>query len=391
MTSRPRRSAATKASENISEQTKWQDNAERSTSSRRSGRGSARFDEDEDDDSITVRMPSGRQAARSSSRRSDVSEVRAGTRNRGTKKNYVVDSSPDDEEEDEEDEDEELDEDGEGDDNDAMEDVDAEGDEDEDAEGDTPMDSDTAIRVARPPPPRSAARAAASKMVVDDDDDDEDEDEELSDADSNMADGTMGFDNTMGDETMGGGDDDEEEEDEEDEDAEGDDQDAEGEAEGDGDEDDGDGLSSDEDGVGTPNLAKMTKRQRARFEDEPQEYMKLSDEVQVKKHFTAEELSMRRQEMARRRRNLSEKRNEEVKMETINKLLKKQARKISKKALDDSLEGSNKPKPTLIRWVSTKDGSRVAASNEIMEGPAGTVFGEYKPAASPSKMVEEVA
>lgn len=34
----------------------------------------------------------------------------------------------------------------------------------------------------------------------------------------------------------------------------------------------------------------------------------------MKKHFTAEELSMRRQEMARRRRNLSEKRNEEVKV-----------------------------------------------------------------------------
>lgn len=37
-------------------------------------------------------------------------------------------------------------------------------------------------------------------------------------------------------------------------------------------------------------------------------------EIQVKKVFTAEELSMRRQEMARRRRNLSEKRNEEVKV-----------------------------------------------------------------------------
>lgn len=37
-------------------------------------------------------------------------------------------------------------------------------------------------------------------------------------------------------------------------------------------------------------------------------------EVQAKKVFTAEELSMRRQEMARRRRNLSDKRNEEVKV-----------------------------------------------------------------------------
>ncbi|GJC82269.1 hypothetical protein ColLi_05107 [Colletotrichum liriopes] len=61
----------------------------------------------------------------------------------------------------------------------------------------------------------------------------------------------------------------------------------------------------------------MTRRQRARFEDEPQQYMKLSDEVQAKKVFTAEELSMRRLEMARRRRNLSEKRNEEVKASDI--------------------------------------------------------------------------
>ena len=40
----------------------------------------------------------------------------------------------------------------------------------------------------------------------------------------------------------------------------------------------------------------------------------LCAEVQAKKVFTAEELSMRRAEMARRRRNLSEKRNEEVKV-----------------------------------------------------------------------------
>jgi Ino eighty subunit 2 len=36
-------------------------------------------------------------------------------------------------------------------------------------------------------------------------------------------------------------------------------------------------------------------------------------EVQVKKHLTAEEHAMRRAEMARRRKNLSEKRNEEEK------------------------------------------------------------------------------
>jgi Ino eighty subunit 2 len=40
----------------------------------------------------------------------------------------------------------------------------------------------------------------------------------------------------------------------------------------------------------------------------------LFTEVQVKKHLTAEEHAMRRAEMARRRKNLSEKRNEEEKV-----------------------------------------------------------------------------
>lgn len=39
-------------------------------------------------------------------------------------------------------------------------------------------------------------------------------------------------------------------------------------------------------------------------------------EPQVKKHLTAEEHAMRRAEMARRRKNLSEKRNEEEKVST---------------------------------------------------------------------------
>lgn len=43
-------------------------------------------------------------------------------------------------------------------------------------------------------------------------------------------------------------------------------------------------------------------------------------EVQAKKVFTAEEKAMRRAEMARRRRNLSEKRNEEVKVCYLQKL-----------------------------------------------------------------------
>ena len=63
----------------------------------------------------------------------------------------------------------------------------------------------------------------------------------------------------------------------------------------------------------TPDYAKLTKRQRGRGEDEGS-FLALPMEPQIKKHFTAEEHRMRRAEMARRRKNLSEKRNEEEKV-----------------------------------------------------------------------------
>ena len=81
-----------------------------------------------------------------------------------------------------------------------------------------------------------------------------------------------------------------------------------------------DGLDdSDEDEFSrsaTPDLAKLTKRQRGHFVAEPEvgNLLALSNEAQKKKHLTAEEHAMRRAEMARRRKNLSEKRNEEEKV-----------------------------------------------------------------------------
>ena len=63
----------------------------------------------------------------------------------------------------------------------------------------------------------------------------------------------------------------------------------------------------------TPDYAKLTKRQRGKGEDEGS-FLALPMEPQIKKHFTAEEHRMRRAEMARRRKNLSEKRNEEEKV-----------------------------------------------------------------------------
>ncbi|RGP66465.1 hypothetical protein FLONG3_8902 [Fusarium longipes] len=386
---RPRRTAATKANETISVHARLADSperSERSMSSRRSGRASGvSISRDGPSSpggdrhlSLTVKLPSNklRQATRGD-RGFEGGEIVSGKRNRGAKKSYVVDSSPDEDEEEEEEEAEiEVEEEDEDDDMD----VDAEG--EEDAEGDIEMDlAPPTITVSKPARSKPAPRASAAKIIRDDDDDDDD----LSDpADSDMGDETMGF----GDETMA---------DDGDEDAEGEEIEVAGQ-EGDEDEDEEEEEEDDEDDEeGNPDesidLTKMTKRQRARFEDENEhQYMKLSDEVQAKKVFTAEELSMRRQEMARRRRNLSEKRNEEVKMETINKLLKKQAPKVNRKAAGGgaSTEEANRPDPVFIRWVSNKGGVRVAVTEEMLDSPAGKVFGprNTKPA---GKMVQEVA
>ncbi|KAF5582523.1 hypothetical protein FPCIR_9499 [Fusarium pseudocircinatum] len=403
MSSRPRRSAATKANEVISVHARWADSperSERSMSSRRSGRASGVSVSRDDASSpggdrhlsLTVKLPSNklRQATRGE-RGFEGGEIVSGKRNRGAKKSYVVDSSPDEDEEEEEEAEIEVEED----DDDEM-DVDAEG--EEDAEGDIDMDlAPPTITVSKPARSKPAPRASAAKVIQDDDDDDD----ELSDpADSDAGNETMGF----GDETMADdGDEDAEGEeievagqegDEDDEDEEDEEEEEEEDDEGDG----GDDDDEDDDGDGNPDesidLTKMTKRQRARFEDDnAHQYMKLSDEVQAKKVFTAEELSMRRQEMARRRRNLSEKRNEEVKMETINKLLKKQAPKINRKAAAagaGGLEDSNKPDPVFVRWVSNKTGVRVAVTEEMLDSPAGQVF---KPSSklAPGQMVQEVA
>ncbi|GAB0131991.1 hypothetical protein EsDP_00000442 [Epichloe bromicola] len=371
------------------------------------------------DEIVTVQTSRSTRGANRRNERSDAAEIVHGTRNRGGRKNYVIDSSPDD------DDDEDAEADGVG-----EADEDAEGDGMEvDAEGDVDMDASITsgaghtIRVSQPAP-RSAAKAAAAKIAVDEEDeedeDDEDDEDDLSDpADSDDGDQTIGFgDETMADEDAEGEEievaGEEDEEDEEEDEEEDDDVDADVDADADADADlegEGEGEGEGEVGIGGvaaevngdegsqeeyPDLTKMTKRQRARFEDEPQEYMKLSDEVQVKKHFTAEELSMRRQEMARRRRNLSEKRTEEVKMETINKLLKKQAPKVNRKAAaaaargESPDEGEHKSNSTLIRWINNKNGSNVSVPEDILSGPAGQVFSRGGGLSS-GKMVEEVS
>jgi Ino eighty subunit 2 len=84
------------------------------------------------------------------------------------------------------------------------------------------------------------------------------------------------------------------------------------------DEDDSDSDEDDESRGATPDLSKLTRRQRGFFtniDDDPEgKLMELSNEALKKKVLTAEEHAMRRAEMARRRKNLSEKRNEEEKV-----------------------------------------------------------------------------
>lgn len=90
-------------------------------------------------------------------------------------------------------------------------------------------------------------------------------------------------------------------------------------------------------------------------------------------------------------------------METINKLLKKQAPRTTRKAamLAAAEEAQDtepqRPNPMFIRWVNSKEGSRVAVPDELLSSPAGRLFtggggksGTSAPFSS-GKMVEEVS
>ncbi|KAG9384105.1 PAPA-1 domain containing protein [Pyrenophora tritici-repentis] len=151
----------------------------------------------------------------------------------------------------------------------------------------------------------------------------------------------------------------------------------------------------------TPDVSKMTKRQRALVTEEGDgTLLALSNEAQKKKHLTAEEHAMRRAEMARRRKNLSEKRNEEEKLDTINRLLKKQPPKRGRKALQDEDGQEEEPEPEranplFVRYIQNAKGTQLAVPDEWLQAPVGNLFtgdlqkGAQKPFSG--RMVEEVA
>jgi Ino eighty subunit 2 len=85
-------------------------------------------------------------------------------------------------------------------------------------------------------------------------------------------------------------------------------------------------------------------------------------------------------------------------METINKLLKKQAPKTNSRrrefngvsAADASPDGeSPKPNPVFVRWVSNKDGNQIGVPEEWLEGPVGAIFTGPEGFRS-GKLIEEV-
>ncbi|KDN63618.1 hypothetical protein CSUB01_02297 [Colletotrichum sublineola] len=417
MASRPRRSAAKKAQEQI---TDWADSERNSSMSTRTRRSEGRTSgvsrgppssPGSEHLNLTVKVPAnklreatsrGRNSTGNSisvnSRASYGSEIVAGRRNRGPKKSYVVESDSD--EEDDDDEMEEPDADADEDDMD----VDAEG-EEEDADGDIDMDTHAAptIKISLPKAGKATPRRPAASRVIEDDDDDEEElsEIEVSDPENTM---NMSID-------VGGAADDDDDEDEDEEDAEGEEEDAEGEeddAEGEEEEievadetaqPDAEGEELDSElgsREGTPDLTKMTRRQRARFEDEPQQYMKLSDgssEEGVHGGRAVDEKAgdgpsttkpVRQAQRRSQGKWLSV-------METINKLLKKQAPKTKGKGVSDDTPNSESQKPDVafVRWVNSKKGSVVAVPEEMLGGPAGKVFvpGGLKS----GKMVDEVA
>lgn len=84
-------------------------------------------------------------------------------------------------------------------------------------------------------------------------------------------------------------------------------------------------------------------------------------------------------------------------METINKLLKKQAPKTNARrkdlagpsATDQAFEGEPaKPDPMYVRWISNKDGNQINVPTEWLESPAGAMFARV--GLSSGKRVEEV-
>jgi Ino eighty subunit 2 len=85
-------------------------------------------------------------------------------------------------------------------------------------------------------------------------------------------------------------------------------------------------------------------------------------------------------------------------METINKLLKKQAPKTNSRrnaangtgGADSTPDGEHpKPNPIFVRWISSKEGNRIGVPEEWIDAPVGAMFRNSAGMTS-NRLVEEV-
>ncbi|KAL9091360.1 MAG: hypothetical protein Q9159_001444 [Coniocarpon cinnabarinum] len=178
-------------------------------------------------------------------------------------------------------------------------------------------------------------------------------------------------------------------------------------------------LDSEDSDSSLPDLSKLTRRQRGGIDEGS--LLALSNEAQKKKFFTAEQITMRRAEMARRRKDLSERRNEQEKADTLRRLLQKPAptRRSRAQVLADAEreefgpgraglrgesvggdedEGEMEPKANRIyaRTIIGRKGTRLGVPSEWLDAPIGAMFektskGEgWNEVVRSGRMVEEV-
>ncbi|KAI5799973.1 PAPA-1-like conserved region-domain-containing protein [Geopyxis carbonaria] len=225
-------------------------------------------------------------------------------------------------------------------------------------------------------------RKVVQEVSSEDDESKEDEDDEMVDVDAE------GEDEELDEDAEG----DEDELNDEDAEGETDEEMADSEDEANGNTPGTDFLSR----IGTPtDMSRLTNRQRTRMGDIttadhllelPSGYEKPGAAKPVT--LSAHEQELKRAEMARRRKNLTDQRLEEEKMDTINRLLKKQTPKMRRgrntgtagdatpanKEEAEAMGIEMPPPPTMVRWVSNKEGSRLSVPDSWLSSPIGKVF-----------------
>ncbi|KIW63286.1 hypothetical protein PV04_10145 [Phialophora macrospora] len=150
-------------------------------------------------------------------------------------------------------------------------------------------------------------------------------------------------------------------------------------------------------GSATPDLSRMTKRQRGRPEDQGT-LMALDMAPQQRKFFTDAEKAMKKDEHARKRKELTKRKVQEEKTAALNRLLKPQVSKTrgaapkpetlaaaaAAAAVGSPYEEEDvylRANPIYTRYISTKDGVKLGVPEEWLGKKVGRCFG---PPLSPS-------